>query len=190
MQNYNLLNIKKLTHFSLLKAKNYKVGLPWLDIDLTIANEVGPLTDMEVVKKLLAIAKRENYCLVHLFTGQWMKYQNNEESVIHGLSDTSPSGHVFGRNNVGATSIFDCGPDPWKVACMSTFSHELAHSMGAAHDGVDESRHLESNLMPAYNDMETPLSANNLKLSSASMGNITRFLKEKYQLFVKSECKL
>lgn len=180
------LKSKKITYFILfisLKAKNYKVALPTVDIDLTIANELGHINETALLNKLLSDAKRDNYCLLHLFTGQWIKL--GEDGIIHGF--TPSLGNIFGESNVGATSIYDCG-DPWKVACLLTFPHELAHSMGASHDGTDETRSRESHLMPAYNDMETPVSANNLKLSPAAVGNMTSFLVTKSG-FVNSKCK-
>ncbi len=143
-----------------------------------------------MIKELFTITS-SNYCLVHLFTGRGIYQNNDKKNVTHGISVTSVLGHIFGVENVGASSIYGCGSDPWKVQCLFTFPHELAHSMGALHDVESKKRDNQSYLMTTFNQMETPISAKNLKLSPLSVELISRFLEEdwKFDFFIKAACK-
>lgn len=160
-----------------------------VDFDLTIASNIGYLTSNEVLKMLLANTKRSQYCLVHLFSGQWFKEE--EERIIHGMS--ALNGIFSFEKNIGATSIFGCGHDPWRVQCLLTFPHELAHSMGSPHDNENKTksniRSKNTFLMPPVNNMETPISAKNLKLSSDSITIIEDFLNQMFENFIDAKSK-
>lgn len=183
-------------------VQNYKIGLPVVNIDLTIASELGHLTGKKVIKMLASEAHRIHYCLLHLFTGKLIKlHLNDTKGIVHGLADTSEFGGIFGMHNFGATSIYGCRNDPWKVQCLHTFSHELAHSMGALHDekeneeenknnlSLGETRNEHSFLMPPYSNMETPISAKNLKLSPQSVNSIEEFLTQNFNNYVSAKSK-
>ena len=164
-----------------------------VDIDLTIASDLGHLSEKEVLDMLIAKVKQTDYCLLHLFSGQWIKLENDDD-VIHGIAIRNG---FFTKKNVGATSIFGCKNDPWKVQCLQTFSHELAHSMGSPHDknGDKENRTKSKTrgndtfLMTEINEMETPISAQNLKLSPNSVEIIENFLNDKFESFVNAKSK-
>lgn len=164
-----------------------------VDIDLTIASDLGHLSEKEVLDMLIAKVKQTDYCLLHLFSGQWIKLENDDD-VIHGIAIQNG---FFTKKNVGATSIFGCGHDPWKMQCLQIFSHELAHSMGSPHDkNGDEKNKTKSKtrsnntfLMPETYEMETPISAQNLKLSPDSIETIEMFLNEKSENFLNAKSK-
>ncbi len=163
-----------------------------VDIDLTIASDLGHLSEKEVLDMLIAKVKQTDYCLLHLFSGQWIKRESDD--VIHGIAIQNG---FFTEKNVGATSIFGCGHDPWKVQCLQTFSHELAHSMGSPHDKnrdeknktISKTRGNNTFLMSETNKIETPISAQNLKLSPDSIQIIENFLNEKSESFLNAKSK-
>ena len=98
--------------------------------------------------------KRENSCLVHLFTGRNIFEEGSDEATVNGIGYT---GGIFDKFNVGATSVANCATDPWQLRCLLTFAHELGHNMGANHDSVET-----GNLMSQQNDMTQPPEAANL----------------------------
>ena len=144
----------------ILPDKDYKVGLPKVDIDLTIASEVGHLNEKQVLETLLSIAERSNFCLLHMFTGEWIR--RDDDGVLMDVSTDTKYGGAFSDDNIEATSIFDCQDDPWKMRCLLTFPHVLARSMGASKDEGSGERDHNSYLMPVANTDSIEIGPNNL----------------------------
>lgn len=159
---------------------------------MTVAGKLEHLSEEEMIQELSEV-KNPRVCLVHLFTGRGIYQKNNRNSVSHGVSATNPpKGGINGILNVGATSIFGCEDDPWRVSCLLTFPHEVAHSMGAPEDDEGPRERTNSTfLMVGVNLIKTPISASNLKLSELSVYFIGRYLTSnlKYEVFLNISCK-
>lgn len=121
---------------------NSTMALPEIDIDLTIASELGYLDEQQVLGSLINNSKGPEFCLLHLFTGK--SIHQGADDILLGIRATG--GAFSNQVNVGVTSIDDC-KDPWSMRCLLTFPHQLAHSFGSNHESTSESRLNDSFIM-------------------------------------------